>query len=149
MTEPTDAATQAVEEMRLKIQDAILTEGVAFHHVSDRKGFLPYTYTIGRTMQKRPELVVSGDWPQEFHIERLQEAIKHDDVVEPFKERELTIGCWLLVNAFPVRVDPWLAQMYLALGTFGQVAALQLLWPDGAGAYPGDPRGFDGRQDAL
>lgn len=151
--------TESIEQIKDRVQDLILDHGFAVQrqdipdccyregtqsllaqHVEIYHGGVKpcaYSYTIGRTLKGRPELLISG-LPSDISAEYLANAVALDDVV-PFgwgEPRRYVFGEQM---AFPVEIDPWSAQMFTAIASFGQITALQLLWPDDAGAFPGDP----------
>lgn len=126
--------TESIEQIKAQVQNMILEHGFAVQYVG---GEQPYGYTIGRTMRNRPELLISG-LPVGITHECLSSAVALDDV-EPFKASSPRHGIFEGYQTFPITIDPWRAEMHTAIATFGRLTALQLLWPDDAGAFPGDP----------
>lgn len=107
-----------------------------------------FAYTIGRTMKDRPELLVTGSLPPEALGMILNETARVDD------ERPISAGDSVdeVLDGYPVRIvrvtDPKTAGMTMALHYMGDdIDALQVLWPDSAGRFPGEP-GFVYGDDA-
>ncbi len=106
---------------------------------SDRTAF---AYTVGRTLKGRPELLVTGGISKEVMHFMCNEAAAIDDKTPLMDGMELPAGA--LLEGFPVRVvaaDPVDGEMYGAIDLFGLagMSALQLVWPDMDGDFPGDP----------
>lgn len=127
---------ETVEQIRARVQDLILDQGYAIHYVNPVNG-RPYGYTIGRTLHGRPELLISG-LPAESMRHAIEAAIAADNA-EPIEMGRPVTGVFGPMLAFPITIDPWRAEMHLAIASFGIITALQLLWPDDAGHFPGDP----------
>lgn len=123
-----------IQQIKTDVQDAILERGWAMHYESGGGRDRPVAYTIGRTMRGEPELLISGPFDRELaeHVlGRLQsrEVAAGQPLAEAFAQRP----------GFPITIDPWTAEMYVALAVFGAITALQVLWPDDADRFPGDP----------
>lgn len=94
-----------------------------------------FCYTVGLTVAALPELVISG-LPHETAATLLNLAGERSLGAE-FKAGDVLDG----IAGVPLRVvaAPSAAvNMARHLYGFGRVVALQLVWPDTAGAYPGD-----------
>lgn len=99
----------------------------------------PFWYSVGRTVQDKPEFLVTGPLPYQMGCYIINEAARKFDE-EPFAPGDEVVG---ILDAFPIKViaaDPVAADMYGVTQNFGDdvMPALQLLWPDTAGKFPGD-----------
>ncbi len=96
----------------------------------------PFVYTVGLTVAGLPELIIAGlpdqtaGWLLNTAAKRsLGVEIKAGDVIDD-------------IATVPFRViDAPSAEVNLARHLYGlsRVTALQLVWPDDKGHYPGDP----------
>lgn len=109
-----------------------IAEGGASHY---------FFYTVGRTVKERPELLLTGPLDNRVAGWVLNEAARMDDT-EPFTPG-MEIPANVLLNQYPVRIveaNPEAAEMNQALDLFGDdVTALQIIWPDMEGRFPGEP----------
>jgi hypothetical protein len=129
---------KSLEELRELFQQLILDHGYGVHFGHDHLG-VAYAYTVGRTMHGRPELLISGPFSPE-HAEDLLRHLVELDTQRPFEHgRPVPDAFDAGVPGFPIAIDPWRADMVAAVGTFGVITALQLVWPDDTGTFPGDP----------
>lgn len=98
----------------------------------------PFAYTIGLTEYGHPELLLTGLDPR-----RAQPLL--NDLARPVKDTgrryepgervpEIIKGYDVLVHG---PIDPRQAQMNQALNLYGGIDALQVLWPDKNGIFPG------------
>jgi len=136
----TDNDAEFVRRLKAHFEDAILSHGFGVQYVgavtSEQR---PFAYTVGRTLYQKPELLVSGPFPAEHRHRILTKAVRMDEeggvlVNQPIlgvRENEVPL--------FAIKVAPWRPPMSSALAMFGQIEALQLLWPDDNGRFPGDP----------
>jgi hypothetical protein len=96
----------------------------------------PFAYTVGLTAAGRAELVIAG-LPMETAQQLLNDAAKRS------LTRELRAGDVLEeVASAPLRVvEAPSAEVNMARHLYRgrQVSALQLVWPDRDGAFPGEP----------
>lgn len=96
----------------------------------------PFSYTVGLTLAGLPELVISG-LPAELAGGLLNTAAQQS------LTEEFTAGQVLTETAsVPLRaVEAPTAEVNMARRLYPdhQVRALQLVWPDAGGAFPGDP----------
>ncbi len=97
---------------------------------------VPFCYTVGLTAAGLPELVVSA-LPAAAATEFLNAAARRSLVTE------ITAGQLLEgIGPVPFRVvDAPAAEVGMARVVYphADVRCLQLVWPDSAGAFPGDP----------
>lgn len=101
-----------------------------------------FWYSVGRTVKDRPELLITGPLNQQVGQWMINEAAKIDDEYPLQAGQEIPAGA--LLDGYPVRVvkaEPTDAEMFSATSAFGEddVTALQLVWPDKQGNFPGDP----------
>lgn len=97
-----------------------------------------FSYTVGRTVKDRPELVITGDLHPDQRATILNEVAAWDDEhpLEPGLIQPDGFGVALKI----VAVDPSEAEMNIAVANFGDdVVALQVIWPDDQSRFPGDP----------
>lgn len=92
-----------------------------------------FSYTVGRVVKDQPELLITGDLPDVVRAGILNVAAERDDL-KPGLTNEI-------IDDFPVKIvevlDPRKAGMFAAL-ELGDITALQIIWPDAAGRFPGD-----------
>lgn len=99
-----------------------------------------FFYTVGRTVKDRPELLLTGSLPAEVGSYILNRVADLDD------ESPISAGQELdeVLDGYPVRVvqvrDLKEAAMYRVVDNFGtdDTTALQILWPDAEGRFPGE-----------
>jgi len=114
------------------------------HQVRVVSGEHPFAYSIGRTVRDRPEILVTGPLPPDMMGWMVNEVAKLDD------DHPLSAGMEVseILVGHPVRLvqvrDLDEAQMFGVTNNFGadDTSALQILWPDMQGRFPGD-EGFD------
>lgn len=104
---------------------------------------VPFSYTVGRTGKGRPELLITGPLDPRIMGHLLNDAAYLDDN-EPLQPGSVLDG---LLRGYPVQVvkaDPYLGEMFQAFRFYDtdDIDALQLVWPDQGGHFPGDP-GYD------
>jgi hypothetical protein len=98
----------------------------------------PFAYSVGRCVKDRPELLVTG-W---LSMETLGYIVNR--VAEIDDERGVQAGDVLegVLEGYSVRIvevkDLTLASMYDVVNHFGDVPALQIVWPDMEGRFPGE-----------
>lgn len=96
----------------------------------------PFAYTVGLTAAGLPELVISG-LSAETSCALLNNAARRS-LGEEFKPGQVLDG----IASVPFRVvDAPSAEVNMAHHLYEDrdVRALQLVWPDKGGAYPGEP----------
>lgn len=95
----------------------------------------PFSYTVGLTAAGLPELVISG-LPAELAGELLNTAA-HQSLTTEFTAGQVLTDA----ASVPLRVvEAPAAEVNVAHRLYpGSVRALQLVWPDAAGVFPGDP----------
>ena len=118
--------------------DVIAAHGWMVQGVLPRVGDpdVPFAYTVGLTVAGLPELVVSG-MPVGLAHEILNVAARRSTVTE-FRPGQVVED----IAPFRVRVvNAPGAEVNMARYLFSRAAvrALQLVWPDKGGAFPGDP----------
>ena len=117
--------------------------------VPAKDGDLGFAYTVGLTLAGLPELVISGLWREQgqqfLNIaaqQHCREEILAGDTIED-------------IASVPFRViDVPLAEVNTARRLYGRsrVRALQLVWPDDNGLWPGSvfaASAMEGRQELL
>jgi hypothetical protein len=101
-----------------------------------------FAYSIGRTLKERPELFVIGPMDPNMLGYIVNRVAELDD------ESPLSAGMELdtVLDGFKVRLSPVRdleeAQMFGVTTHFSDATALQILWPDIEGNFPGEP-GYD------
>lgn len=139
------------------VRQVIYEDGFYVQHVASRQEHhadgstyvtLPYAFTVGRSLLTRPELLVSGTWSPTALEDMLRKAVAIDEET-PIVDMQVVEN--VIVSDSPAkpyppqpvlthRIDPWRAEMYIAIAVFKQeISALQLLWPDPKGLFPGQP----------
>ena len=126
-----------MEFLKKHEMDGIIRRGHVVRFIMDDPAF---AYSIGRTVKDRPELLVTGS----LHPDTLQYIINRvaelddatplsagmdlDEVLEGYKVRLVRVG------------DLEEAQMFGVSRQFGtdDTSALQILWPDSEGRFPGE-----------
>lgn len=114
-------------QVRIVFPDDVNDDGVAF------------AYSIGRSLHYKPEFLVTGNMQPEvlgYIINRVAEIADKiqvapgdelDEVLEGYKVRLVAVQ------------DLEKAEMFGVISTFGEeTSALQVLWPDENGNFPGD-----------
>lgn len=98
-----------------------------------------FWYSVGRSLHYQPEFLLTGPLPQPVgHFIVNQAARLYDE--SPFQGGDELPPDTLLAN-FPVRIieaDPIAAHLLQATSWFDDVRALQIVWPDAAGYFPGE-----------
>lgn len=133
-----------IEELREMMFDTVLDHGHAVMMAPPTEGIpAPYAYTAGRTLKKRPELIVTG-MTGEPARQLLNEVCAYDDVlgVEP----DVTIPV-AGVEVRLIRSDP--RNLSAAILAFGVINAYQVLLPGADGEYPDSIRGRTSLQPVL
>jgi len=124
------------EDILARVNEHILDHGHAVQFVGGTPDQRPFGYTVGRTLRKRPELLISGPFPPAITGEILNEAVRVDDA-EPIEAgRIVTITTpGGPIGWFPLEIGA--EPLITARATFGpKVEALQLVWPDDEGNFP-------------
>jgi len=121
-----------------KIRDQILDYGFTVQYVGQTVAGEgpPFAYTVGRTMHERPELLISGPFsPEDMHG-------LLTNLVELDNEAPIEVGARIPTDsgaheflAIACSTEP----LAVARAVFGEVAGLQLLWPDVSGRLPSEP----------
>lgn len=127
---------EAVNHYYEALTDTIKLHGWALTGLDD--GNPPYTYTVGRTLQGLPELMINGlDLPRRAAI--LTSVQEQGLEVTPGARLENVLTPpWTLGV---VEADPRTAELIVAIRMFGlerEVTALQLVWPDPKNRMPWD-----------
>ena len=132
------------QDFRERVFNTILEQGIQIIYVPD--GDPAYAYTIGRSLAKEPEFFITGldaDTMQRLLSGAAQIAL-NEDVKDGYVFEPGT-----LVMHFPIKavaVHPVESNLMQAVYTFGNsedptggITALQLVWPDDQGRFPGEP----------
>lgn len=106
----------------------------------DEPGPGMFAYSVGRSVKDRPELLVTGNLPPEVLGHIINRVAEIDD------ETPLVAGVDLdeVLDGFRVRLvevrDMDEAEMFGVTTHFGteETSALQILWPDADGRFPGE-----------
>jgi hypothetical protein len=122
--------------------DTIIKSGHQVLYVfPDSPDQVAFAYTVGRSVKDRPELLMTGPMVAAIMTNILNDVAEYDDS-QPINAGDLLPADTVLVD-YPARVvavDPREAQMFQAINFFGEdLNALQILWPDAEGRFPGDP----------
>jgi hypothetical protein len=104
--------------------------------LADPANSFPFAYTVGLTARRLPELIVAG-LPQDVAMEILNNAAS----------RVVTDGFVLtgenyddILEGYACRFVPTdTARLSVARRLYLNVVAMQLLWPDNAARFPGEP----------
>ena len=99
---------------------------------------VPFAYTVGRSLLGRPELFITGGMPLHVLGRLLNDAAAMDDEA-PIEAGERRDGLLAGYPAWFVEADPRAAEMNVALRLVPSARALQVVWPDVDGRFPGDP----------
>lgn len=126
---------EAMSQYAQNMWDTIQLYGIGLNGVDDAEP--PFVYTVGRTLDQHPELIINGYMPMNYHATILNAVHQKETLLRPGQVLDgyLSSGYKLKV----LRADPVKAQMNLARGMFdsvGGITALQLVWPDPAGIFP-------------
>lgn len=127
------------EEIKAQVNDMILDRGFAIHYTEGDHDTRPVAYTIGRTMRGQPELLISGPFDSTLAESLLTAMVDREIVAGKAVDAAFGGPEGRTFPGFPIPIDPWDAEMLIALAVFGKITALQVLWPDDAGCFPGDP----------
>lgn len=127
------------DEIRERTFAHMLDHGFSIQYIAGDADRATRAYTVGRTLQGRPEFLVVGPFPLELAAEILTRACTLDDA-EPIQLGDIREGILLAHNCKAIEADPETALMYGALAEFGEVTAAQLLWPDDEGRFPDNGR---------
>lgn len=108
-----------------------------------------FWYSIGRSVVGKPEILVTGPLPAEVGGWMVNEVARLYDENPTRFTPGTTIEPDVLLSGFPVKVvavdNPVEAEMFGATRWFGDdLAAIQIVWPDKEGNFPGD-EGWDDR----
>lgn len=126
--------------------EAIIEQGhqVTVVFPSDSDGY-PFAYSVGRCVAGRPELLVTGWLGAEMlgYIVNRVADIDNERVEQGWPDIKDGDQLVDVLDGFPVKImevaDLRLAQMYGVASNFGDdVPALQIVWPDSEGRFPGD-----------
>lgn len=119
----------------------IATHGHMFQYVMacENSGRPGYGYTLGYSLQGIPEFLVVGVG-HELSLHLLREARQH--WIRHPRDRNLVGVTNLPLRLQPLDVTEALEAMPLARHVLPQLPGqvVQILWPDEAGHFPGDPR---------
>lgn len=104
---------------------------------------VPFAYTVGLTEYGHPELLMRG-----LPFKTMQGLL--NDLAQPVKEhgRRYQPGERVpeIIRDYDVLlhgpIDPRDGELFQAIYLYGQIDALQVLWPDRDGRFPGEA-GFD------
>ncbi len=101
---------------------------------------VPFSYTVGRTIQRAPELLITGPLPMQVQAALLNDAAAIEDLAAGQERDDLIQGGVMRV----VSVDARASEMFQAIYLFEPtpIRALQLVWPDTQGRFPND-EGYD------
>lgn len=121
-----------------KTMDDIIAHG---HQVRWVFGEGPdFGYTIGRSVKDRPELLITGPLDPRVGQWVLNEAAAMDEKEPLYAGQEIPAN--ELLNEHPVRIvevkDLEAAEMFGVTEHFSDATALQIIWPDMEGRFPGD-----------
>lgn len=123
--------------------EMIIKHGHEVRYIFDHEGQDPaFSYSIGRSVRDRPELLITGSLPPVMHQYIVNRVAELDDAT-PFSGGEELEE---VLDGYPVRLvkvrDLEEAEMYGVTNNFGtdDTWALQILWPDEEGRFPGDPQ---------
>ena len=119
------------ERLTDDIFNAILDKGLMIHYVPESPIKAPFAYTIGRTLQGRPEFLVTGVQGQGPAAGFLDYLVTADDR-SPLRPGDVLP--WGHSSLKLIRAHPGL--LLGAMATFGSVEVIQALWPDARGLYP-------------
>lgn len=100
-----------------------------------------FGYTVGRSLWGKPEILMTGPLPMEVMHRLINDAadLQDEGKLEPGTTNDE------LIQGFGAKIiavtDPAEAQMFQALYEFPdqKVTAVQILWPDPHGRFPGEP----------
>lgn len=127
------------DEIRERTFSHMLDHGFSIQYIAGDKDRATRAYTVGRTLRNRPEFLVVGPFPLELASEILTRACALDDAT-PIELGDIRDGILLSHNCKAIEADPKAALMNGALAEFGEITALQLLWPDDEGRFPDNVR---------
>jgi hypothetical protein len=125
----------AKREMELIIEQGHQVQ-LIFPHEGDEG--VPFAYSVGRSVKDRPELLVTGPLPGNMLGYIVNRVAELDD------ENEISAGDELddVLSGYPVRIVEVAnldhAEMFGVTQHFMDATALQILWPDKEGRFPGD-----------
>lgn len=116
-------------------REGILDHGHVLHYDDSRSRIyqdLPRAFTAGRTMWQRPELMIVGPFTEEQMSEMIDEAVAIDSTTELHPQAKLDL------NGRPfMAVEADRAAFLVAMGLFGHLRGLQLVWLNADGT-PGE-----------
>lgn len=142
-----DSCTHGPEEAAKKTMEQIIEYGHQVRFIfPDPDSDEPYQfwYTVGRSLKERPELLLTGPLPPKVGQFILNEAAALDDQ-SPLVPGQEVAADTLLAN-YPCRIiavgDMAEAEMFGALELDSDATALQIVWPDMKGRFPGE-RGYE------
>ena len=130
------------EYLAKREMEAIIEHGHQVRVVfPDESGGYMFAYSIGRSLKERPEILVTGALPPPMLGYIVNRVAELDD------ERGIAAGDVLndVLEGYPVRLvavaDMEQAEMFGVTANFGtdDTFALQVLWPDAEGRFPGEP----------
>ena len=100
-----------------------------------------FWYSVGRSLKYQPEFLITGPLGPTVGQWIVNQAAKLYDEA-PFAAGD-ELPADTLLDGFPVRIikvtDPEEAEMFGATEHFSDVTALQIVWPDANGKFPGEP----------
>lgn len=129
-----------VDAYQGKIAGIIAEHGWMIQGVGGGPDSPTFSYTIGLTEFGHPELLMVGLDPRTAQsllntmgatVKNLGRAYSPGDRVA-----EVIAGFDVLLRG---PIDPVKAQLIQALNMYGEIDALQVLWPDAEGRFPGEP----------
>ncbi len=133
-------ATEADYEARM--WDKIDWFGWAIQYIEPSRTSPPWAYTVGLTLHRKPEVVVTGmrAEPAGDLLNGIAAHVMHADPPEPGTQMQLIDGPYV---EFVELTDPT-AHLFTAVQMFGsKISAMQVVYPDDRGHWPWH-RGFRG-----
>lgn len=110
----------------------------------DPAGYL--SYSVGRCVLERPELITTGPLPPRVSQFMINEAGRLDQETPGMVEDGFSFAPDTLIQGYPVRVvevDPEMYPLNSLWSMFGKrsnITVLQLVWPDMEGNFPDDQK---------
>lgn len=115
-----------LEKFMEDARESILDHGHVVHYDDSRSRIyqnLPRAFTAGRTMWLRPELMIVGPFTAEQMSEMLDEAVAIDNATELHPQARIELDS----RPF-VAVEAERTAFVVAMGIFGRLIGLQLVW---------------------
>jgi hypothetical protein len=130
---------KSIEQARMDMANRILDEGMQIIGIID--GRPNFAYSVGRSLSDLPELLVTGT----ISMQIMQYMINEADRMEREEGIKIEDGYMFaeneLLQHYPVKVvavDPRASEMFESISIGGDnITALQLVWPDMEGNFPG------------